>query len=613
MRLLNTKTFQLEEVPSKPPKYAILPHTWEEKQEVAFEEMGTPTANNKRGLRKIENFCKQAAIDNYNFVWVDTCCIDKRSSSELSEAINSMYEWYKHADRCYAYLSDVKDRDLTRRESQLRVSHWFTRGWTLQELVAPKHVDFFGEDDKGDWFLLGTKDDLRNVISNITKIDANILKCSEGIFKASIAQRMSWASGRKTTRPEDIAYCLLGIFNVNMPLLYGEGEKAFTRLQEKLLDVSSDHTILAWSFAGDGHVQRQLPRTTETLLAPSVEAFRDCANIVRSREVSSSSRWMANIGLSITLPTVVDRSTGSREYYEFLDCYRRSSDQPNDDLERICLALRYIGHSQFYRVATAERTIWERHYSARMTPMFIALNRPDPLLYSMSRSTIASETSSTDSMPSRPGKTGGVSWALRALHGLWPWDIWIKRELSNHENAPLLPSSVGNVPQDQSDPRHDQWSQRLGKVVQGWAKWPLRTFRKVQTFLIRNGTKLLIIFVPLGLLAGALPSDPTLVLVLNFLGIMALAPLLAFATKKLSSNVCFTLGQLINAVLGNAVEMIVSFKTFYGSLVHANRAFIFQICITALRIGQVDIIQWSIMGSITSYILLVSLTTARLN
>jgi hypothetical protein len=147
MRLLNTKTFQLEEVPSKPPKYAILSHTWEEKQEVAFEEMGTSTANNKRGLRKIENFCKQAAIDNYNFVWVDTCCIDKRSSSELSEAINSMYEWYKHADRCYAYLSDVKDRDLTRRESQLRVSHWFTRGWTLQELVAPKHVDFFGEDD----------------------------------------------------------------------------------------------------------------------------------------------------------------------------------------------------------------------------------------------------------------------------------------------------------------------------------------------------------------------------------------------------------------------------------------------------------------------------------
>jgi hypothetical protein len=205
MRLLNTKSFQLEEVPSKPPKYAILSHTWEEKQEVAFEEMGTPTANNKRGLRKIENFCKQPQLI------ITTSC-----------------------------------------------------GWTLQELVAPKHVDFFGEDEKGDWFFLGTKDDLRNDISNITKIDANILKGSEGILKASIAQRMSWASGRKTTRPEDIAYCLLGIFNINMPLLYGEGEKAFTRLQEKLLDVSSDHTILAWSFAGDGHVQRQLPLTTET-------------------------------------------------------------------------------------------------------------------------------------------------------------------------------------------------------------------------------------------------------------------------------------------------------------------------------------------------------------
>ncbi|PMD38618.1 HET-domain-containing protein, partial [Hyaloscypha variabilis F] len=248
MRLLSTdttETLQLRQYSSDISKYAILSHTWEENEEVAFEELGTLAAKEKRGFQKIKQFCRRAAKDGYEYVWVDTCCIDKRSSSELSEALNSMYEWYKNADMCYAYLRDVNDRDPTHRESQLTASKWFTRGWTLQELVAPEHVHFFGEDAEG-WFPIGTKVGLQQVISRITKIDACVLQRSEDVFKASIAQRMSWASGRKTTRKEDIAYCLLGIFNVNMPLLYGEGDKAFTRLQLELLNVPNDHTLFAW-------------------------------------------------------------------------------------------------------------------------------------------------------------------------------------------------------------------------------------------------------------------------------------------------------------------------------------------------------------------------------
>ncbi|KAN0109966.1 Heterokaryon incompatibility protein (HET) domain containing protein [Hyaloscypha variabilis] len=298
MRLLSTdttETLQLRQYSSDISKYAILSHTWEENKEVAFEELGTLAAKEKRGFQKIKQFCRRAAKDGYEYVWVDTCCIDKRSSSELSEALNSMYEWYKNADMCYAYLRDVNDRDPTHRESQLTASKWFTRGWTLQELVAPEHVHFFGEDAEG-WFPIGTKVGLQQVISRITKIDAS----------ASIAQRMSWASGRKTTRKEDIAYCLLGIFNLNMPLLYGEGDKAFTRLQLELLNVPNDHTLFAWGHAGPAVSSLRTSAGTLGLLAPSVEDFSNCGDIVPSQEISSSSHYMTNIGLSEALENITD-------------------------------------------------------------------------------------------------------------------------------------------------------------------------------------------------------------------------------------------------------------------------------------------------------------------
>jgi hypothetical protein len=173
----------------------------------------------------------------------DTCCIDKSSSAELSEAINSMYAWYQRGVVCYAYLSDVQlwstyqpeDADgawvAENPEAVLQVmkSRWWTRGWTLQELIAPPSVVFYAATSQG-WSKIGTKGSLIDLVAARTGIRDDILRGLD-VKKCSVAQRMSWASQRETTRTEDLAYCLLGIFGVNMPLLYGEGSKAFLRLQ----------------------------------------------------------------------------------------------------------------------------------------------------------------------------------------------------------------------------------------------------------------------------------------------------------------------------------------------------------------------------------------------
>lgn len=171
------------------------------------------------------------------------CCIDKTSSAELSEAINSMFSWYQNAAVCYAYLSDVpKSTDVSAAESSFSKSRWFTRGWTLQELIAPCNLVFFSMD----WHTLGTKIELSSRISSITGIERKFLS-GKSLELASAAKIMSWAALRKTSRVEDIAYCLLGLFDINMPLIYGEGKKAFRRLQEEIMTSrSEDHSLFAW-------------------------------------------------------------------------------------------------------------------------------------------------------------------------------------------------------------------------------------------------------------------------------------------------------------------------------------------------------------------------------
>jgi Heterokaryon incompatibility protein (HET) len=220
----------VEHYDDKIPHYAILSHTWgADGEEVTFKDLLEGTGKNKAGYKKIE-FCRdQAASDGLQFFWVDTCCIDKSSSAELSEAINSMFRWYKNADKCYVYLSDVST-SLNTWDAAFKKSRWFSRGWTLQELLAPASVGFFSLE--GDW--LGSKKSLEQHIHKITGIAIEALRGGL-LTEFQIEERFSWSKYRETKRQEDKAYSLLGIFDIHMPLLYGEGrESAFMRLREQI-------------------------------------------------------------------------------------------------------------------------------------------------------------------------------------------------------------------------------------------------------------------------------------------------------------------------------------------------------------------------------------------
>jgi hypothetical protein len=242
MRLLQSEdngNFSLTEFfESAIPNYAILSHRWGT-DEVTFKDLTDGTSKSKAGGYGKIQFCgEQARRDGLKYFWVDTCCIDKSSSAELSEAINSMFRWYQKATRCYVYLSDVsiRKRKASDRsaectwESAFRASKWFTRGWTLQELLAPRSVEFYSREGKS----LGNKRTLEQQIHEITRVPAAALR-ENSLSQFDVEERFSWAKSRHTTRGEDKAYSLFGIFDVQMPLLYGEGEvKAFQRLREAI-------------------------------------------------------------------------------------------------------------------------------------------------------------------------------------------------------------------------------------------------------------------------------------------------------------------------------------------------------------------------------------------
>lgn len=249
--------------------------------EVLFDDITAGEAwNQKSGATKVHESCKTAKTRGYGYIWIDTCCIDKSSSAELSEAINSMFRWYEMSDICFAYLADVAEDSITENStyedfaSTLASSKWFTRGWTLQELVAPKQVVFFNKH----WEPIGDKFRHAPELSKITGIQILVLRRGHGsipprwkdhvsvsnkcicgcrspyisiraiLRSFSTAQKMCWASKRETTREEDTAYCLFGLFEINMPLLYGEGgPKAFFRLQKQIIRQSNDQSIVAFS------------------------------------------------------------------------------------------------------------------------------------------------------------------------------------------------------------------------------------------------------------------------------------------------------------------------------------------------------------------------------
>ncbi|KAF4958769.1 hypothetical protein FGADI_2113 [Fusarium gaditjirri] len=228
------------------PPYTILSHTWgKDCDEVTFQDMVESKGKGKVGYEKLR-FCeKQSANDNIKFFWVDTCCIDKTSSAELSGAINSMYHWYREAEKCYVYLSDVSiNSSVENTESSqqtwvtaFRQSRWFTRGWTLQELVAPSWVEFFSLEGER----LGDRESMIQELEEITGVNMQALQGSP-LSRFALEERMSWARGRETKREEDAAYSLLGIFGVHMPLVYGEGRRnAFIRLQRVIEESSKNY------------------------------------------------------------------------------------------------------------------------------------------------------------------------------------------------------------------------------------------------------------------------------------------------------------------------------------------------------------------------------------
>ncbi|KAG9185083.1 hypothetical protein G6011_03030 [Alternaria panax] len=290
------------------PRYAILSHTWllRKGQEVTFKEMKSPvdsTIRGKLGYQKLLLCSRQAVADGLQFFWADTCCIDKASSAELSEAINSMFGWYRNATKCYAYLSDVsfdasKSGEAGYLHSQLKESRWFTRGWTLQELIAPGDVTVYDHE----WKRIGTKKELLGPLSAITGIDSLALSHRCDLKELSVAKRLSWAARRETTRVEDRAYCLLGLLDVNMTLIYGEGEKAFMRLQDELLRTSDECSLLLWFRGMDTGI-----------LAPSPSHFAPCGKIVSVADSIVSNSWqMTHRGLRLTLPIL---SRGDGETY----------------------------------------------------------------------------------------------------------------------------------------------------------------------------------------------------------------------------------------------------------------------------------------------------------
>jgi hypothetical protein len=256
MWLLSTARAELHyfnDPPTDTEPYAIFSHVWQSAEDTHrdLQDLRGVCSVSGRNPRdhvseKVKNCCLTAEADGFKWVWIDTCCIDKSSSAELSEAINSMYAWYARAAVCYAYLQDVVEVDIATVEGRTAFSRsrWFTRGWTLQELLAPHSLVFLSTH----WDVIGTKAEreVADLVQTITGVAPGVLDSTRRLDEVSIACRMSWASRRTTTRIEDRAYSLMGIFDVNMPIIYGEGDQAFFRLQMEIIRQSPDQSIFAW-------------------------------------------------------------------------------------------------------------------------------------------------------------------------------------------------------------------------------------------------------------------------------------------------------------------------------------------------------------------------------
>ncbi|KAL8963788.1 MAG: hypothetical protein Q9183_004957 [Haloplaca sp. 2 TL-2023] len=295
MRLINTSTFALHksEELGGPLEYAILSHRWVG-AEVTFQDLDSAQwrASNidKPQMHKIRAACTKARQRNppLDWLWVDTCCIDKKDLVELSTSLNSMFQWYFGATVCYGYLYDIDwiNGQLSKSTNPKRPgqeSEWFERGWTLQELLAPRHMEFYDRN----WNFMGTKRDLAPMLESETGIAQTYLTGATSFKTASVATKMSWMAGRTTTMVEDIAYSMLGILNINTEIRYGEGINAFMRLQRTLVEHTTDESIFAWEtpkaglscYRSLGHTPRFDPKEWG-LIAPSPDCFSEINDLV---------------------------------------------------------------------------------------------------------------------------------------------------------------------------------------------------------------------------------------------------------------------------------------------------------------------------------------------
>ncbi|VUC22964.1 unnamed protein product [Clonostachys rosea] len=321
MRILKTHEYKLlesKDIPDPFPPYAILSHTWiSPKEEITYQDFKTKKEDidngvyKQMGWAKVKDYCDRAAKDGWEWAWMDTCCIDKTNPADTQEAINAMFRWYQKAGICYARLDDVdayksideaqltdverpEDGDLDETTGfnsilnnkqahdaigrSLVKSKWFTRGWTLQELLAPHYLVFLDQR----WHRIGTRESWSAEIKEACRIEPEHLTTFKptDFTTCSIAMRLSWASSRETTVEEDETYSLIGLFGISLPLIYGEGRwRAFNRLQRELILVYNDDSIFAWtssqSIQGLSNPQKQV----NGILAPSIREFKSASQI----------------------------------------------------------------------------------------------------------------------------------------------------------------------------------------------------------------------------------------------------------------------------------------------------------------------------------------------
>ncbi|KAM7194145.1 vegetative incompatibility protein HET-E-1 [Naviculisporaceae sp. PSN 640] len=351
MRLWNTHTELFEEFldDNSIPPYAILSHTWDGEEALLTDVKSWTNSHiliTHQGYQKIVKAREVARSQDCKYIWIDTCCIDQSSSAELTEAINSMYGWYARAKVCY--INPGGRPYVYKSREELDRCRWFSRGWTLQELIAPQNIIFYD----ADWNAIGTKKTLANKLSAITKIDRDILLHRKSLSTVSVAQKMSWAAGRKTTRTEDTAYCLLGIFGVHLPAIYGEKHRAFRRLQEAILNSeSNDLSIFAWSRQPSTKLHRGNGKECKTreycgVFATAPSDFSRAGNLAKKVSPRRVELQPGNCGIKVMMQFFIQMTpeNGGYRYLLPLDCY-------NEDNRTavVCVRLRKYGWNGMVR------------------------------------------------------------------------------------------------------------------------------------------------------------------------------------------------------------------------------------------------------------------------